>query len=344
MRFAAMKHIGLLLLAAAAASAQPAAAPQQKKVTKNGLTPQDWRYKLGDGVTSREITYYSDGTACYGKIFFPKGFSAKGKTPGIVLGQGWAGTHFSIEKYAAKFAERGLVAMAIDYRGWGESDGFVSMAERIRTPDDKRFHYGSTQVVVKRTRLLPMKQVEDYRNAISFLQGEPGVDPDRIGIWGSSFAGGHVLTVAALDARVKAVAAQIPGIAGKNAQPGPFAPRGPMLDDAITRARTGQGGEYETGFSTRRMVDNETQQAVAEYRPMHYVPLIGTRPVLFVVAEFDELINNQNAAKAAFDLLPGPKDYIEVKDITHFEMYVNQPFEVSSNAAADWFRKHLGVQ
>jgi hypothetical protein len=42
-------------------------------------------------------------------MFFPKGFSAKSKTPGVVLGQGWAGTHFSIEKYGARLAERGLV-------------------------------------------------------------------------------------------------------------------------------------------------------------------------------------------------------------------------------------------
>ena len=59
-----MKHIGLLLLAAAVASGQQGAPPQQKKVTKTGLTPQDWRYKLRDGVTSRGIIYYSEGTAC----------------------------------------------------------------------------------------------------------------------------------------------------------------------------------------------------------------------------------------------------------------------------------------
>src|SRR5438128_2834976 len=94
--------------------------PAEKKI-KTGLWPPDWVYQLADGVTTREVTYYSDGIACYGKIFFPKGFSTDGKTPGIVLGQGWAGNHFSIEKYGARFAERGLVAMVIDYRGWGSS-------------------------------------------------------------------------------------------------------------------------------------------------------------------------------------------------------------------------------
>jgi hypothetical protein len=97
---------------------------QEKKI-KPGLTEEDWRYTLAEGVTAREAIYFSDGVACYAKLFFPKGFSSSGKTPGVVLGHGWAGTHFSIEKYGARFAERGLVAMVIDYRGWGFSDGFV---------------------------------------------------------------------------------------------------------------------------------------------------------------------------------------------------------------------------
>src|SRR5689334_17756390 len=184
----------VLLLTALAMSATA----QDKKI-KSGLTKEDWAYKLGDGVTSREIVYYSDGVACYARLFFPKGFSTTGKTPGVVLGQGWAGTHFSIEKYGARFAERGLVAMVIDYRGWGSSDGFISQAqptvnkgETDTIRDEKRIINIKSDVVIKRTRLIPMKQVEDYRNAISYLQGEPGVDPEQIGIWGSSFAGGNV--------------------------------------------------------------------------------------------------------------------------------------------------------
>src|SRR4030095_553018 len=170
---------------------------QEKKI-KTGLTKEDWAYKLAPGVTSKEVTYYSDGVGCYAKIFYPKGFSASGKTPGVVLGQGWAGTHFSIEKYGARFADRGLVALVIDYRGWGSSDPFISQAQPGVTTadpsqalDGKRFIKTKMELVLTRTRLLPMKMVEDYRNAISYLQGEPGVDPDRIGVWGSSFAGGH---------------------------------------------------------------------------------------------------------------------------------------------------------
>ncbi len=80
----------------------PAQEKAQEKKVKTGLWPEDWKYTLAEGVTTKEVSYYSDGVQCYAKIFFPKGFSPGGKTPGIVLGQGWAGTHFSIEKYGAR--------------------------------------------------------------------------------------------------------------------------------------------------------------------------------------------------------------------------------------------------
>jgi len=334
-----MKRLILILILAAVALAQ-------NKKPKTGLTQDDWKYKLGNGVTSKEVTYYSDGVACYAKIFFPGGFSAQGKTAAVVLGQGWAGTHFSIEKYGARFAERGLVSMVIDYRGWGMSDGFPSVIGRDRVGgdwkrDDTRFTETKADVVLKRTRLIPLKQVEDYRNAISYIQGEPGVDPEQIGVWGSSFAGGHSITVAGTDARVKAVSIQVPAIAGKGIAPGPYKLQGKLLEDAIKRSRDRQGAEFETGFSARRMVDVETNQAVAEYRPFQYVAQIGTRPVQFIVAEKDELINNLTNSRAAFETLTGPKNYIEVPNVTHFEMYIDAAFEQSSNAAADWFLKYL---
>ena len=330
------ERIGLLLMIALLVCLVNSSAAQVRAI-KTGLTPEDWKYTPAKGVTSKEVTFYSDGVACYAKVFFPQGFSNAGKTPGVVLGQGWAGTHFSVEKYGARFAERGLVAMVIDYRGWGSSDSYISQAQSTVSTadpslakDDRRFTNTKTEVVLKRTRLIPHKQVEDVRNAISWIQGEPGVDPDRIGIWGSSFAGGNVIVTAALDSRVKVIVGQIPAISGKNAPVGPVKLQGGALADAIKRARTGQGGDFETGFSTRRMVDSETQQMVAEYRPFQYLKAVGDRPVLLIVAEKEELINNRDNAQAALEVLTGPKNLIVVPGITHFEMYINEAFEISS--------------
>lgn len=316
---------------------------QEAPPVKPGLTEEDWAYSLPDGVEHKETTYYSDDIACFALIFYPKDFDPNGKTPAIVLGQGWTGTHHSIAKYAARFAEKGFVAMAIDYRGWGLSNGFATLTERdVKKGDDETHRRESNEaVVIKRTRLLPLKQVEDYRNAISYIQGEPGVDPNRIGIWGSSYAAGHTITVAAQDARVKAIAAQVPSIAGNGVEPGPFNLRGPLLDDAIRRARMGQGATSVTGFSNPREVDSETFEKASEYRPFHSLKQIGNRPVLLIAAENEQLFSNDDHAKAAMEHLVGPKKYIVVPDITHFEMYINEAFEISSNAAADWFVEHL---
>src|SRR5205085_1150686 len=101
--------------------------PEMKR--QRGTQPQDWLFALPEGVSSRQITFYSDGAPCYGRIFFPKGFNARGKWPTVIVGHGINAQAVGIEKYAARFAERGLVALAIDYRTYGYSSGDVLLLE-----------------------------------------------------------------------------------------------------------------------------------------------------------------------------------------------------------------------
>jgi uncharacterized protein len=318
-----------------------------KPPAKTALGPTDYAYEMPEGVTTKEVVYYSEGVACYGKVFYPKGFDATKKTPAVVLGQGWAGTHVSIEKYAAAFAKHGLVAMAIDYRGWGNSEGFARVISPVNLgggmeKDEKRHEIVKNATVwIKRTKLDARDQQDDYRNAISFIQGEPGVNPDLIGVWGSSYAGGNSLAVAGQDARVKVIAVQIPGIGGDPTGTKPQTYSGPILADAIKRARTGQGAEMWTGYSRSLLIDSEMLEANRENNTLQWAKNIGNRPFMVVVAQYDELINNNIAGKAAIDMATGPKEYIVVPDITHFEMYSGKPFEISSEAAARWFTTYL---
>ena len=319
-----------------------------KPVAKRGLGPADYAYVMPEGVTTKEVVYYSDGVPCYAKIFLPEGFNPEtSKLPAIVLGQGWAGTHVSIEKYAAGFAKHGMVAMAIDYRGWGNSEGVPRLISPVNLgggmeKDETRHQIVTDATVwIKRAKLDAADQQEDYRNAISFIQGEPGVDPDRIGIWGSSYAGGNSLAVAGQDARVKVIAIQIPGIGGDPDGLKPQAYSGQILQDAIKRARTGQGAEMWTGYSRSLLIDSEMLEANRENNTLQWAKNIGERPFMVIVAQYDELINNDRAGKAALEYAKGPKEYIVVPDITHFEMYSGRPFEISSEAAARWFKTHL---
>ena len=158
--------------------------PEMKR--ERGTQPQDWIFALPEGVRSRQVTFYSDGAPCYGRIFLPKGFSARGKWPAVVVGHGINAQAVGIEKYAARFAERGLVAMAIDYRTYGYSGGDVLLLEPDTTTDERAVWEKEARIQIKRTNLNNFRETEDFRAAISYIQTEPGVDPERIGVWGSS--------------------------------------------------------------------------------------------------------------------------------------------------------------
>src|SRR6185436_7765344 len=121
--------------------------------------------------------------------------------------------------------------MAIDYQSYGFSGSGsddLKLLEADPTTDAQVVADKGLRRVVKRTNLNNAHEVDDYRAAISYLQGAPGVDPDGIGIWGSSNAGSVVVAVAALDARAKAVVSQVAG-------PRP-APRGPAAAPAGPQA------------------------------------------------------------------------------------------------------------
>ncbi|MGE0132214.1 MAG: alpha/beta hydrolase [Blastocatellales bacterium] len=291
---------------------------------------------LRDNVTARDVRFYSEGIQCHGKIFTPNGFSAESKAPAVVLAPGWGETAASIEKFAAHFAARGLVAMVIDYRGWGRSGGFLQTVDEVKTDDRLRFSQMTAKIRIRRKRLIPKEQILDIRNALYYLQGEPGVDRERVGVWGAGMAGGHLMVIAATDARIKAAVAQTPVIEGKDTPRKAFAPTGELLLAEQKRARA--------GFLpiTRALADVETRLALAEYHPFWHVEQIPQKTaVLFVIAEKDSKVNNETNAIAASKLLKGPTDVVSVPGVTHGRIDSGTAFETAANAAAEWFLKHL---
>jgi len=123
-----------------------------------------------------------------GWLFVPDG---PGPHPAITMAHGFAGVkEHGLERFAKVFAAAGFVVLVHDHRGFGASDG-------------------STRYDID-----PWVQIADWRRAISFLESQPFVDPDRIGLWGSSYAGGHAIVLGATDRRLRAVVAQVPTISG----------------------------------------------------------------------------------------------------------------------------------
>jgi dienelactone hydrolase len=315
-----------------------------------GTQPRDWPFELPAGVRTRLVTFYVDGgTALSGKLFFPKGFTTTDKWPGVVVGHGINAIAIGIEKYAARFAERGLVALAIDYQSYGFSTSGsddIRLLEPDSTNDEQAVTTKELRVLMKRTNLNNVHEVEDFRAAISFLQGEPGVDPERIGIWGSSNGGTVVTAVSALDARVKATVVQV--MTPRPVTRRPIAISANNLEDAIQRVRTGQGNEIDGGFSFKSKVDQwylTRNQDVAAGAWLDQIPT--SNHVLFLPAEKDELMRTTAGAFEAAKFLNErgvTAQVIVFPGLTHFQAYSYTGFEVGSTLAADWYVKYLGTR
>ena len=224
------------------------------------------------GVTTRDVRFFSEGVQCYGKLFLPSGFSSSGNIAAIVVAPGWNETAASVERQAAQFAGRGLAALAIDYRGWGKSGAFIYLADQTRWDDRLRFSQHTSKVRLRRKRLIPDAQVIDIRNAITYLQGEPGIDANRIGAYGAGVAGTHVVALAANDARVRVAVSHNAAPLGKGAEALSFAPTAAQQAVMVKLARTGQAPA--TVAAAVAMNEEEARLAMAEYRPFAWADQI----------------------------------------------------------------------
>ncbi len=243
------------------------------------------------GITTRDATFYSEGVKAYGKVFLPSGLSAASSAPAVVVAPNAGQTAASVELHAAALAQRGIVAMAIDYRGWGKSGAFIYLADPVRWDDRLRFSQHTAKVRLRRRRILPEAQVIDIRNAITYLQGEPGVDATRIGVWGTGLSGAHVVAVAANDARVKAGVAVRPLEDGKGVERRSFAPSAVQQAAMIKLARSGAAPATDAAAAT--MNADESKLAFAEYQPFRMLDQIPKDAAMLYL---DGSTNTANAA------------------------------------------------
>jgi uncharacterized protein len=111
--------------------------------------------------------------------------------PCVVMAHGSSLTRYEgLDAYAERFADAGAAVLAFDYRYLGDSGG------------------------APRQRFRKHSQLEDWRAAIEYARGLSGIDPERIMLWGYSFSGGHVVTIAQRDRRLAAVIALFPFLNG----------------------------------------------------------------------------------------------------------------------------------
>ena len=185
---------------------------------------------LHDGkVVRREVSFPSQGSQVSGWLYLPAQVSKK--SPAIVMANALTAVkEITLPGYAERFAEAGFVALAIDYRFWGASGG------------------------EPRNQIIPYEMLQDVMNSITWLSMQPEVDPARIGGWGISLGGGHMLYLASFDRRLKAVVATATSInslsnwiqmMGRQGVQGLLAQLG---QDRVERYKTGSPATYKTAW------------------------------------------------------------------------------------------------
>jgi len=294
----------------------------------------------------RDVTFVSQGLKCAAWLYLPHSQTASGKHPAIVMAHGWSATkEMYLDNFARRFARAGFVVLAFDYRFLGASEG------------------------EPRGQFFPADQEEDYRNAITWVSLQPQVDPSRIGIWGTSYSGAHVLQIAAFDRRVKAVVAQVPGLDSwdlvrRNVT-------GTQWDGMFAWFAQDRKERYTTGkinyipvvaaegpsslpqkealeWFTRaaqlaprweNRVTVETLERSLELSPGAQIQRISPTPLLMIVAD-EDIITPTDQALAAYERALQPKQLVIVPG-RHFDAYEGPKHEAFVLPAVDWFKRYL---
>ncbi|MBB4199971.1 acetylxylan esterase [Rhodoblastus sphagnicola] len=292
-----------------------------------------------------DIEFASEGRTLRGWLYRPAG--ARGDRPAIVMAHGLSCVKEQyLDRYAEVFVAAGFCVVLYDHANFGDSDG------------------------LPRQEVDPVLQRRGYRDAISFAQATRGIDADRIGVWGTSYSGGHVLEVAAIDRRVKCVVSQVPTISGYQSalrrtradltpgllarfeadRAGRFRGDAPMMlpaisDDPAVACAMGGMDSYDYFTGTRSFAPNwrneitlRSAELARENEPGIFIERISPTPLLMIVAKQDVLTAADLSLSAYQRALP-PK-HLVLTPGGHFDPYVRY-FELTSAAARDWFSERL---
>lgn len=268
------------------------------------------------------------------ELFSPQ--DAVDKLPTIVMSHGWGGTASSLRPDAVVFARAGYLVVIFDYRGWGNSD-----ARLISTGTPPPIKAGDklvAEVTEVRGVVDPIDQTTDIMNALHWVQGEPMCDPDRIGIWGSSYSGGHVVYVSARDPRVKAFVSQVGAMDSRWVLDDPQL-RNQVYSESTARTQ-GKIGYPQPFARFNGMTGQPVWEKLMQYAPIEDIDRCEKCAKLFIIAENEELFDNKEHAIAAHDRATGVKKLVTVKGIKHYGIYVEKRKE-AQQLAIDWFNEHL---
>ena len=296
-------------------------------------------------IQRTDVEFEADGgIQLRGWLFVPPG---SGRRPAIAMAHGYAGVlQHGLEPFAMAFAEAGFVVLVHDHRGFGASGG------------------------LPRQDVDPWRQIADWRRAISYLESLDVVDPRRIGLWGTSYAGGHAIVLGATDRRLKTVVAQVPTISGYEQGLRRIAPENAVAverlfdEDERAQARgepprrqavVGTDPAIPASYRAQEAIDFYLQPGVAAtawgnnvtvrsgraarmYEPGQWIARVSPTPLLMVAATRDT-ITLTDLELAAYERALEPKRLVLIEG-GHFDPYQSR-FVQASSAAVAWFKQNL---
>ncbi len=300
-------------------------------------------------ANAKLIHFDSGGVKCAADLYLPDAGAYVYPRPGVVIGHGFSIIKSALVQQATYLVNAGYVVMAIDYRTFGESEG------------------------EPRAQIWPLDQVEDFRNAITWLEQRTElVIPERIGIWGVSFGGGVVLYTAAIEPRVKVVVAQSPSLGRTWTKslrtPFEWAEMEQMLVEERRRLARGEsprripltarpaeghsampGDDLAVGFikaaeknlpGYRSDITLQSVEKVAEFFPDRITDLIAPRPLLIVTNAAYDLHHPLAQVQAAFDRAGEPKKLVTLPYDT-VGLYSEPGLGVAMRHAIAWYDRYL---
>jgi len=246
-------------------------------------------------VQEQTVSFQSAGLRLHGVLGVPEGVRGGARRAAFLVLHGFGSNSEGPNVLAPTrvLSEFGYVTLRFDMRGCGKSEG----------------EFG---------RVICLEQVEDLGNALDFLSRHPAVDPDRIGVIGSSFGGAVAVYAGGTNPRVAAVVSNggwghgERKFRGQHPTPQAWAKFEKMLEDGRAhRARTGQSlmvprydivpipshvrenlERQKIGMLAPNSVDMfpaETAQSMFDFRAEEVVGKIAPRPLLLIHAANDSV-------------------------------------------------------
>ncbi len=284
-----------------------------------------------------KVTFMSDGLKISGIVHVPDGLAPGERRPAVLVLHGFGSNKSSENSHwpARTFCDWGYVTLRFDMRSCGESEG-------------------------EPNHIICLEQVEDTKNAITYMQGRPEVDPDRIGLIGSSFGAAVTVYTAGVDPRVKAA------ISSGGWGDGERKFRGQHLGDDWPRfldmLERGRRHKAETGESLMvpryeivpipphlrnnlakgsvMMFPADTAQSMFDFRADDVVGNIAPRPLLLLHSSEDSVTPTEQSIEL-FRRAGQPADLHLLADVDHFMFGEQNPRVIT--VLRDWMEKYFPV-